>query len=390
MCFPARRSTFTSVCRFQPCHPRHCFSLIVLRPAAVEPRYRVLIRRAWEGERRFLWADAAPRPPDAVRALLISVEDARFLPDGCATASGRAVERVAREHSWVEEGTGGLWYAGSGPDADDAAAARSATSGGRGDEDPVGAATVALLLQAAISRGAPAYNRGDARGCAELYLATARALLADDSRRDELPPAAEATLALQQAVARASTFLAEAGEPTASRWRKRRQADAAAWALRHAFDRILDDRIHAVDRPMPTPAAEAPAELPVFYFPGLSLGVGARASFVLFEPRYLLMAEECRAGGGLLLCASVPSGAAPRSGRPAMLARMQACTRTDGRRLRASLVGVRHVSLGAVREDAQKAGLWYAQVALGGRSVSALAAEDGETSNRRSGNCTIC
>ena len=69
---------------------------------------------------------------------------------------------------------------------------------------------------------------------------------------------------------------------------------------------------------------------------------------------------------------------------------MQACTRTDGRRLRASLVGVRHVSLGAVREDAQKAGLWYAQVALGGRSVSALAAEDGETSNRRSANCTIC
>jgi len=47
-------------------------------------------------------------------------------------------------------------------------------------------------------------------------------------------------------------------------------------------------------------AGRSRAELPVFFFDGLSLGIGARASFVLHEPRYLLMADECWAGDRLL------------------------------------------------------------------------------------------
>ena len=145
-----------------------------LRPGApvnlhfFEPRYKILIRRAWEGERVFLWAEATPSASDGApqqTALLVSVESARFLPDGRANVTGRGVEYVALDRCWVEEGTGGLWYtsvrsapAGSSGESRIAAAvatpeARSGTLSG----------TTARRLQAAISQGAPAYNRGEVR-----------------------------------------------------------------------------------------------------------------------------------------------------------------------------------------------------------------------------------
>ena len=47
----------------------------------------------------------------APTALLVAIDDARFLPDGRANVTGRGIERVPLRRCWVEEGTGGLWYA---------------------------------------------------------------------------------------------------------------------------------------------------------------------------------------------------------------------------------------------------------------------------------------
>jgi len=61
------------------------------------------------------------------------------------------------------------------------------------------------------------------RGCAELYLRTARMLMEEA----EAGPVHDE---LRDAAARAQALLADGG---------RRTANAAAWELRHAFDRIL-------------------------------------------------------------------------------------------------------------------------------------------------------
>ena len=73
-------------------------------------------------------------------------------------------------------------------------------------------------LRAAISVGAPLYNAGDVAGCATAYRVTAQQLLT----ANDLAPVAAARLraALQEADAA-------------------KNDDAAAWALRHAFDALL-------------------------------------------------------------------------------------------------------------------------------------------------------
>ena len=110
--------------------------------------------------------------------------------------TGRGIERVALRRCWVEEGTGGLWYAsvdasvelrrdssrgrtgGSASTAAAAAAAAAATSSGSraasraaytSDDGPAPSERAATIrrLERAISQGAPAYNRGDVRLCAE-------------------------------------------------------------------------------------------------------------------------------------------------------------------------------------------------------------------------------
>ena len=384
-----------------------------------EPRYRVLIRRAWEGERRFLWADRAPSPPHALRALLISVEDARFLPDGRANVIGRGVERVTFDHSWIEQGTGGLWYAGAAPPAAGAAVPSVPATPATASVVPASprrssasAATVDQLLELAISRGAPAYNRGDVRGCAELYVATARRILSETEGQETEGPRGNrrVVLLLREALSQAEPLL----EPSAADGPRgaRRKADSAAWLMRHAFDAILDARepppraapalasaraSGSVERPSSSSSdgLEPGLELPVFYFPGLSVGVGARAAFTLFEPRYLLMAEECMAqpeGRRLLLCASVARGGSPAGGQPATLARLEACA-VEGQRLRATLVGVLSGRLGDVRQDAEKAGLWYgalhARAPLERRGESGRAADEPRTRRGRGESCVV-
>ena len=193
----------------------------------------------------------------APTALLVAIDDARFLPDGRANVTGRGIERVPLRRCWVEEGTGGLWYASVdstvepgrdssrgrlGGSTSTAAAAASGSGRASSAADPSGDGPAAseraarvLRLERAISQGAPAYNRGDARRCADIYLRTAREVLlaaGGTSSRAELA-------SLQEAASRAETLLAEADGVAASAASARRREDEAAWALRHAFDRIL-------------------------------------------------------------------------------------------------------------------------------------------------------
>ncbi|KAK3246419.1 hypothetical protein CYMTET_44043 [Cymbomonas tetramitiformis] len=74
-----------------------------------EPRYRVLIRRAWEGAKLFLYASETPR--EGRQAVVVQVVDAQFQMDGRCNIVGRAIEEVKMEQVWVEEGTCGLVYA---------------------------------------------------------------------------------------------------------------------------------------------------------------------------------------------------------------------------------------------------------------------------------------
>ena len=73
-----------------------------------EPRYKILIRRAWEGNRLFVYCGASPAT--AQRGIIVRVDHARFLPDGRANIVGTGVRYITLERAWVEEGTGGLWY----------------------------------------------------------------------------------------------------------------------------------------------------------------------------------------------------------------------------------------------------------------------------------------
>jgi len=72
-----------------------------------EPRYKLLIRRAMEGNAQFVYAGSAPRP--GIRATIIQVDQAAFLADGRALIQGRGVQSITLSDVWVEEGTGGLF-----------------------------------------------------------------------------------------------------------------------------------------------------------------------------------------------------------------------------------------------------------------------------------------
>ena len=93
-----------------------------------EPRYKILIRRAWEGNRLFVYCGT--RPAEGARGTIVRVESARFLPDGRANIVGVGVRSIQLESTWVEDGTGGLWYTRSSDGALDAAAETTSRSGG--------------------------------------------------------------------------------------------------------------------------------------------------------------------------------------------------------------------------------------------------------------------
>lgn len=361
-----------------------------------EPRYRVLIRRAWEGNRVFVWAQAAPSGSSSESlqtALLVAVDSARFLPDGRATIVGRGVERVALDRCWVEEGTGGLWYTTVRSASAAALSSIVSSDRDRGESriaEAVGSAsilTTAQRLRGAISRGAPAYNRGEVRRCADIYLLTAR----EEMRSNLSTHVAEV---LRRAVEEADALLAEADRApsAASSSSARVQVDSAAWALRHAFDEVIASAASVSTASASAASASGAAremtremmrEMPLFYYDGLSLADGARADFTLFEPRYRILAEEVERGG-LLLIASVPRSSSPSAGQAATVARMESCVWQEAgeeRRAHVSLLGVRCAELRTVRECTEKAGLWYAHADVSG---------DQEGDGGCSTCCTVC
>lgn len=88
-----------------------------------EPRYKVLIRRAWEGNKLFLCTQRLPRGGDI--GLLVQVDSATFLSDGRANIRGRGVERVNLQRVWLEEHTQGLYYADVGDGTNERSAQRA-------------------------------------------------------------------------------------------------------------------------------------------------------------------------------------------------------------------------------------------------------------------------
>jgi hypothetical protein len=74
-----------------------------------ETRYRVLMRRVWDGERLILYADAAPQAGGS--AVVVRIDSVHFLPDGRANIVGHGVRSVQIREAWVEPATAGLYYA---------------------------------------------------------------------------------------------------------------------------------------------------------------------------------------------------------------------------------------------------------------------------------------
>lgn len=82
---------------------------------------------------------------------------------------------------------------------------------------------IQTAIEGAISVGAPRYNRGDIAGCARLYLVTALTLINAQISRG-FPGQARILDTLKKGLVEAQML----GD-----------ADERAWALRHAFDRVL-------------------------------------------------------------------------------------------------------------------------------------------------------
>jgi len=74
-----------------------------------EPRYKVLIRRAWEGNHLFIYAPSGPLV-EGTPAIIVRIDQAHFTQNGCADIIGSAVESVQIEGVWTAEGTEGLMY----------------------------------------------------------------------------------------------------------------------------------------------------------------------------------------------------------------------------------------------------------------------------------------
>lgn len=100
-----------------------------------EPRYKILIRRCWEGNRCFVYC--GERPTAGTRGVVVRVDSARFMPDGRANISGVGVEGIELGETWVEDGTGGLFYTKVSTTVARSASVYQRQAGGGGDE-PVG------------------------------------------------------------------------------------------------------------------------------------------------------------------------------------------------------------------------------------------------------------
>ena len=73
-----------------------------------EPRYKILIRRTWEGNKLFVYCGCRPQP--GAPGVIVRIDHAAFLPDGRANIRGQGVEEITLGEMWVEDGTGSLYH----------------------------------------------------------------------------------------------------------------------------------------------------------------------------------------------------------------------------------------------------------------------------------------
>jgi len=310
-----------------------------------EPRYRILIRRAWEGNHRFICTQRQPSEGDG--GLIVEVESAVFHPDGKADIKGRGVQLATLRNVRMEDGTAGLYYC----DVESlvVSSARSSPSlgssqagAGQGTGDTSVEERVQILLRLAIQKGAPRYNRGDHAGCLDTYRETAsRCLdLLEDAESSRSPMAVTLRRGQQDAAAAVGN------------------SRVAAWAFRHAFDDVLAVRPSQGGDSHPVPGGDIEErELPVFYLsPGTSSGSSVQLRF--FEPRYQILARTVWAAPDRLF---IYASSVPTDGDTAHIVRLESC-RWDERNC-ASVRGlaVGRVSLGAVRQETSEGGLYYAK-----------------------------
>lgn len=78
-----------------------------VRLAFREPRYKLLMRRAWEGNRLFAYVGHEPSP--GVDAVIVRIESATFARDGKAVVTGVGVASITLRDVWVEEDAHGLF-----------------------------------------------------------------------------------------------------------------------------------------------------------------------------------------------------------------------------------------------------------------------------------------
>eukprot|EP00927_Polykrikos_kofoidii_P050006 TRINITY_DN43971_c0_g1_i1.p1 TRINITY_DN43971_c0_g1~~TRINITY_DN43971_c0_g1_i1.p1 ORF type:complete len:476 (-),score=54.18 TRINITY_DN43971_c0_g1_i1:341-1768(-) len=318
-----------------------------------EPRYRILIRRAWEGNRLFVCTQRAPREGDT--GLAVHVESASFLSDGKADIRGYGVERVTLGRVWVEECSEGLYYAEVGapvvvrqrtsrntrpPSTRSEPSSRGSGSSTNGDSIPHNPRLHAKAgLRSVIDAGAPVFNRGSHRECVELYLRAA----ADISSQ---------AISDSDVVAILQRGLSEAADAM-----HRDDVTSAAWKLRRSFDEVLALPLRSVPSSDTFDDGELAEdqELPIFSVSfGASVGWTLRMRF--FEPRYRLLAQEVwEAPDRLFLFAED----VPRIGGKATLVRLQECEWDTSGNAHVDVFGVKAVYLREVRIDPEKEGLYY-------------------------------
>lgn len=302
-----------------------------------EPRYKILIRRTWEGNRRFLCTQTSPSNGDT--GLLVQVEQASFLPDGRANIHGRGMERVILRNVWVEKGTEGLFYASLND---------SLTK-------PVASVVPpAQVLRGAIREGAPAYNRGNIERCASIYT-----------------DAAERTL--QQLEANCAMALRlQRGLEEARKAKQEGNVDEAAWALRHAFDAVLDmtsSQLNHSGTPRSSrnqlTAEASTLELPVFFMShGGMRGDTVRLRF--FEPRYRILAREAwESAERLFLYAE----STPQVGSTASVVKIETCMWDAEGCANVVCRRVESARLTSARQDGTKEGLFYAFFSVSAATV---------------------
>lgn len=323
-----------------------------------EPRYRILIRRAWEGSRRFLCTSSTPRNGD--QGLVVHIEDASFLPDGRANLQGRGIEVVTLANVWVEDGTEGLYYADV------------PTQTPAPDVTQVSENQVRQALMRAIREGAPAYNRGEIELCVQLYSAVAEKLL---QRAASTEIAASLEGALQNARACGQDH------------------DRAAWALRRAFDAILDRSMLTRLRSQQGSAAGAAlalsgeqTELAVFQMDACpSARTNLAFNMRFFEPRYRILARETWARQDRLF---IYGASALSGGDRAMLIHVEQCSFNEqgDANIRGTSVAV--VNVTAFRRDAAKGGLAYAKCIVPEQTHGSIVMES-RTANTKAGCCSI-